>query len=65
MDWQQPAALLVVAATAGVFLWRRLRPRKFQFHRDAGCGCATAANAPGLVVQGRRGEAPQVTLKPR
>ena len=67
MDWQQPMALGVVALTAGVFLWRRFRPRKFQFHRDTGCGCASPSGPPppSVTVRGRRGERPQVIVKAR
>jgi hypothetical protein len=67
VDWQQPVALGIVALTAGVFLWRRFRPRRFLFARDTACGCAgtgTGVKPPGLVISGRRGERPRCELKP-
>ncbi|MBM3877174.1 MAG: hypothetical protein FJ386_10685 [Verrucomicrobia bacterium] len=64
MDWQQPAALCIVALTAGVFAWRHVRPRRFDFHRDTGCGCAGGRGPkPAISVRGRKGEAPQVHFK--
>jgi len=63
MDWQQAAALGVVALTLGLIAWRRFRPHRFNFHRDTGCGCSSATNPPGLVVHGRRGEKPKITVK--
>lgn len=64
MNWQTPAALALVALTAGLLLWRWLRPRKFDFHKDTGCGCsAPGVRPPNVVVSGRRGEAPRVTVK--
>jgi hypothetical protein len=65
VDWQQPVALAIVALTAGTFLWRRFRPRKFSFAKDTPCGCSAVSGArpPGLVVHGRRGERPQVVVK--
>lgn len=64
MNWQTPVALGVVALTVAIVLWRRLRPRKFNFHRDTGCGCsAPGVRPPNVVVEGRRGERPKVTVK--
>lgn len=66
MNWQTPVALVLVALTALAFLWRRFRPRRFSFHKSIPCGCtsATPPRSGGLVVSGRRGEAPRITLKP-
>jgi hypothetical protein len=66
MDWQQIAALSVVAATAGVFMWTKLRPRKFSFEHDTHCGCA--APSPGgsrssIVFSARKGERPRIILR--
>ncbi len=64
MNWQTPAALGVVALTAAILLWRRFRPRKFSFHRDTGCGCSSpGVRPPTVVVAGKRGERPTVTVK--
>lgn len=67
MNWQQPAALGLVALTAGIFLWRRFRPHRFSFHKDTACGCVSPSGPPppGLIVRGRRGERPRVVLKDR
>jgi hypothetical protein len=66
MDWQQIAALGVVGATAAVFLWAKLRPRKFSFQRETHCGCALAgqpAAKSSIVFHARKGERSQVVLK--
>lgn len=66
MDWQQPAALGVVAATAGIFLWRRFRPRPFSLKHDTACGCSAmpGMTPPGLIIEGRRGERASVRFTP-
>jgi hypothetical protein len=66
MDWQQVAALCVVGATAAVFVFAKLRPRKFSFQRDTHCGCAAGGgSAPGasIVFHARKGERPRVVVK--
>lgn len=78
MDWQKPAALSVVALTAAVFLWNRWFKGGRRWGRSnpklgrgrwaassGGCGCSAAGSSgtPGLVVQGRRGERPQVIFR--
>jgi hypothetical protein len=64
MNWQTPAALGIVALTAAIWLWRRLRSRRFDFHRDTGCGCsAPGVRPPNVLITGKRGERPQVTVK--
>ena len=65
MDWQQIAALGVVAATVGLMAWRYFRPRRLDFHRTTGCGCGSTSTPTGLIVRGRRGEAPQIIFKTR
>jgi len=66
MNWQQAVSLGIVSVTAAVFLWRRLRPRKFNFERDTHCGCAAGRNhspPPRVIYRARKGERPQVILK--
>jgi hypothetical protein len=66
MDWQQVIALGIVAATAGVFIWRKFRRRKFSFERDTPYGCAgggqdTAQNR--IIFHARKGGRPEVIVK--
>ena len=69
MDWQKLAALSVVGITLALFLWARWAPRKglrLLGSRGGGCGCSGGSSTPGsagLIVQGRRGERPQVILR--
>jgi hypothetical protein len=66
MDSQQLAALGVVAATAGVFIWTKRPGRKFQLERDTHCGCAGAARggAKGSIVfSARKGRRPIILVK--
>ena len=64
MDWQQIVALGIVGITAGVFAWQHLRPRRFDFHRETGCGCGGAGGPkPSYTVRCRKGESPQVVYK--
>jgi hypothetical protein len=66
MDWQQAVALSIVAVTAGLFLRARLKPRRFSFERDTHCGCAGQPAAQGSIVfHARKGERPQIVVKPR
>jgi len=66
MNWQQAVSLTIVAVVAGLFLWARLRRRRFSFERDTHCGCA-APGQPGtkgsIVFHARKGERPAVTVK--
>lgn len=65
--WQTPVALGIVAVTAALFAWRRLRPRRFSLGRDTACGCSGGTGGgrpPGLRVCGRKGEPPRVELRP-
>jgi hypothetical protein len=66
MDWQQTAALAIVAVTAGIFLWQKFRRRKFSFARDTHCGCSGAggpATKSSIVFHARKGERPEVIMK--
>ena len=65
MDWQQIAALAVVAVTALLFVVTRFLPRRPKWARHTHCGCSGAANGGGaqavaarsytLFYKGRRG----------
>jgi hypothetical protein len=66
MDWQQAAALFIVAGTAALLAWGRLRRRKFSFARDTHCGCAGGGlrgSAGAVVYHARKGEQPRVIVK--
>jgi hypothetical protein len=66
MDWQKIAALGVVAATAGLFLWAKLRRRKFSFERHTHCGCSTAgASGAGtsIIFSARKGGRAKIIMK--
>jgi len=66
VGWQETVALSIVTLTAGVFLWQRLRPRKFSLQRDTHCGCASPGQSgagPSIVFHARKGERPQVIVK--
>ncbi len=66
MDWQQVITLTIVVATAGIFAWRRFRPRKFDFHRDTHCGCSGGSQTTeksSIVFHARKGERPEITVK--
>ena len=68
VDWQQIVSLIVVAATAGALLWGRFRKRKFSFARDTHCGCSTAGQSSvqgSILFQARKGQRPQIVLKPK
>ena len=70
MDWQQLLALLIVALTAGLFAWSKLRRKKFSFAKDTHCGCSSAkvqAIGPAQTIQFRakKGERPTVVVKNR
>jgi hypothetical protein len=66
MDWQQLAALSIVATAAALLVWGRVRRRRFRFGRDTHCGCSSpAATAPqsSIVFHARKGEQPRVLVK--
>ncbi len=65
MDWQQAAALGIVALTAacfGVSLFRRKKTG------GCGCGCAASTGTPersSILLRAKKGERPQVIVKLR
>ena len=66
VDWQQIVALLIVAVTATLLVWSRVRRRRFKFGRDTHCGCsAPGATTPkaSIVYSARKGEAPRILVK--
>jgi hypothetical protein len=68
MDWQQMAALGLVAATAGLFLWAKLRRRKFSFEHNTHCGCATGGPAgarTSIVFSARKDGRAKIIVKNR
>jgi hypothetical protein len=68
MDWQQVVSLMIVSVAAVLLLRRQLRPRKFSFQRDTHCGCSTTGHAAPqhtVIFRARKGERPQVVIKPK
>ena len=67
MDWQQLVSLAIVGTAAALLVWARFRPRKFSFERDTHCGCSSAGDIPqySVIFRARKGERPQVVIKPR
>lgn len=66
MDWQQLLALLIVACTAGLFLWSKLRRKKFSFEKETHCGCANGPQigpTQSIQFKARKGERPQVIVR--
>jgi hypothetical protein len=66
MDWQQIAALALVAVTAALFVLARVRrKRKGGLPCDSHCGCAGAksSNAPSVIYHARKGERPEIIVK--
>src|SRR5215831_6791044 len=58
MDWQQCAALGIVAATAVGFAVSKLRGPRVAFARNSHCGCSTAStshSAQSIVFRARKG----------
>jgi hypothetical protein len=67
MDWQQFAALGVVAVTAGLFLRAKLRPHKFSFVRDTHCGCSApgaAGDKTSILFSARKGRRSRIIMRP-
>jgi hypothetical protein len=68
MDWQQVVSLTIVSAAAVLLLRARFRPRKFSFQRDTHCGsCSHGVSAPqhSIIFRARKGERPQILIKPK
>ena len=66
MDWQQIAALSIVAATAGIFIWTKSRRRAFSFGNDTHCGCGSSAGSPtkgSIVFSARKGQRAKIIVK--
>lgn len=66
MDWQQLVALGIVAVTAAMLLWGRVRRRKFSFERQTHCGgCAAGHPSPqhSIVFRARKGERPRIIVR--
>jgi hypothetical protein len=66
MDWQQIAALTIVAATAVIFVVARVRRPKFGGSRGSSCGCPGAGGsgaAPSILFRARKGQRPEIILK--
>src|SRR5215471_21229648 len=64
MDWQQSAALAIVAVTGGLFVRARWR-RRTKLSCASHCGCPAAANPPraSVVYRARKGERPEIVVK--
>jgi hypothetical protein len=66
MDWQQTAALGVVAATAGLFLRMKMRRRKLSFEHQTHCGCAAGSGAglgTSVIFSARKGGRAKIIMK--
>jgi hypothetical protein len=67
MNWQETAALAIVAVTAAAFLWKRFRRPKFDFKRDTHCGCASSSASEqqksSVVYRARKGHRPEVVVR--
>jgi len=66
VNWQELIALSIVAVAAGSLAWSKFRPRKFSLQRDTHCGCSSpgqSAPRSSILISGRRGQPPQVTMK--
>ena len=66
VNWQTITSLVIVALAAAGLLWGRFRRRKFDFHRDTHCGCASPSESTtheSIIFHARKGERPQVIIK--
>jgi hypothetical protein len=64
MNWQQIAALSLVAVTAGLFIRAKTRRRPFSFARDTHCGCGSLGAGNGSIVfSARKGQRPTIFVK--
>ena len=67
VDWQQITALGIVALTGVLMLWHRFRSRRSGGGKPASCsGCAHshAGPQPTVVYRARKGERPEITIRP-
>lgn len=63
--------MLIVGVTAGVFIWKQCRRRKFEFaalsSHASHCGCGSNPNSIGpkqtVQFRARKGERPVVLIK--
>jgi hypothetical protein len=64
MDWQEPVAIAIVAATAATFVARAVRSRRDRFAKSTPCGCVprSPSSLQGLRIEGRRGEQPRISV---
>src|SRR5262245_1639986 len=63
MDWQERVALGLVAVTAALFIWQRLRPKRFRRKPSSACGCpAATGHAPSVTYHARRGQPARITV---
>ncbi len=66
MLWQEIIVLSIVGITALTFLLSNLRNRKkLSFQRATHCGCSNTDNKGkgSIVIEGKRGETPRVSLR--
>jgi len=66
VDWQQMAALVIVALATVLLLWGWLRPRRRLSGTDAGCcGCAGNQTRPkaSIIIHARKGERPRMIFR--
>jgi len=67
MGWQDIAAFGIVAATASIFVWKTMQPRRaLAGGRRAGpCGCSSPTTLPkqSIVFRARKGERPQIVVR--
>ncbi len=69
VNWQEPAALVVVVLTAGILGWRWWRRRRAALSPGGACrcGCAASLSSPPretLVYRARKGQRPQLIVRP-
>ena len=67
MGWQELTALTIVASTASIFVWNRLKRRKLEFAKHGPCGCASHSNPPqhSIIYTSRKGEPAKILVKMR
>jgi len=66
MEWQQLVSLMIVASTAVLLVWSKVRRQRFSFARETHCGCAAAsqsATQSSIVFRARKGQRPEVRVR--